>query len=112
MKSRAISRPIRLLVATLAVWTTASVQVFGQADPLPSWNDGAAKKAIIAFVQATTTQSGPKFVWLLPSSLVNTFGLRIRASHPNLLRLAGTSSTESGTTDQSGAPPRRDRSPT
>ena len=23
-------------------------------DPLPSWNDGAAKKAIIEFVQATT----------------------------------------------------------
>ena len=23
-------------------------------DPLPSWNDGASKKAIIEFVQATT----------------------------------------------------------
>jgi len=33
-----------------------------QTDPLPSWNDGAAKKAIITFVKDTTTQGGPKFV--------------------------------------------------
>ena len=32
------------------------------ADPLPSWNNGAAKQAIIAFVQATTDASSPKFV--------------------------------------------------
>jgi phosphoserine phosphatase len=31
-------------------------------DPLPSWNDGAPKKAIITFVEETTTQGGPKFV--------------------------------------------------
>jgi hypothetical protein len=31
-------------------------------DPLPSWNDGPAKKAIIEFVQATTTQGSQKFV--------------------------------------------------
>jgi hypothetical protein len=31
-------------------------------DPLPSWSDGPAKKAIIEFVQATTTQGSPKFV--------------------------------------------------
>jgi len=33
-----------------------------QPDPLPSWNDGAAKKAIVDFVKDTTTQGGPKFV--------------------------------------------------
>src|SRR5262249_13748280 len=32
------------------------------ADPLPSWNDGAAKQSILAFVQATTDASGTKFV--------------------------------------------------
>ena len=37
-------------------------QAFAQTDPLPSWNDGAAKKAIVEFVQATTTQGSPKFV--------------------------------------------------
>ena len=31
-------------------------------DALPSWNDGAAKKAIVEFVQATTTAGSPKFV--------------------------------------------------
>lgn len=33
-----------------------------QTDPLPSWNDGAAKKAIVDFVRATTTQGSPSFV--------------------------------------------------
>jgi phosphoserine phosphatase len=32
------------------------------ADPLPSWNDGAAKLAIVEFVHATTTQGDPNFV--------------------------------------------------
>ncbi|MGE5215207.1 MAG: HAD family hydrolase [Nitrospirota bacterium] len=31
-------------------------------DPLASWNDGAAKQAIIDFVKATTTQGSPQFV--------------------------------------------------
>jgi phosphoglycolate phosphatase-like HAD superfamily hydrolase len=31
-------------------------------DPLPSWNEGAAKKAILDFVQATTDHMSPKFV--------------------------------------------------
>jgi phosphoserine phosphatase len=37
-------------------------QASAQTDPLPSWNDGATKKAIVDFVQATTTQGGPQFV--------------------------------------------------
>ncbi len=32
------------------------------ADPLPSWNDGAAKEAILRFVQATTDPASPSFV--------------------------------------------------
>ena len=32
------------------------------ADPLPSWNDGTAKLAIVDFVKATTEKSNPKFV--------------------------------------------------
>ena len=31
-------------------------------DPLPSWNDGANKQAIIDFVTAVTTEGGPDFV--------------------------------------------------
>lgn len=33
-----------------------------QADPLPSWNDGPAKTAIIDFVTRVTTDGGPDFV--------------------------------------------------
>ena len=30
------------------------VQAYAQSDPLPSWNDGAAKKVIVEFVKTTT----------------------------------------------------------
>jgi phosphoglycolate phosphatase-like HAD superfamily hydrolase len=40
-------------------------------DPLPSWNDGAAKQAIVGFVQATTTQGSPQFV--PPAERIATF---------------------------------------
>ena len=33
-----------------------------QADPLPSWNDGAAKSGILDFVQRVTDRNGPEFV--------------------------------------------------
>jgi len=46
----------------LGVLLTFGTWVHAQTDPLPSWNDGAAKKAIVDFVQATTTQGSPKFV--------------------------------------------------
>jgi hypothetical protein len=36
-------------------------QAVAQTDPLPSWNDGAAKRAIVEFVEATTTQGSPHF---------------------------------------------------
>ena len=32
------------------------------ADPLPSWNDGAAKQAMVDFVRTTTDKNNPKFV--------------------------------------------------
>src|SRR5262245_13369428 len=31
-------------------------------DPLPSWNEGAAKQAILDFVDKTTKEGGPDFV--------------------------------------------------
>ncbi len=33
-----------------------------QADPLPSWNEGAARKAIVSFVKETTDPGSPRFV--------------------------------------------------
>jgi phosphoglycolate phosphatase-like HAD superfamily hydrolase len=40
-------------------------------DPLPSWNDGAAKQAIVAFVRVTRDKSSPKFV--PPEERIATF---------------------------------------
>ncbi|WP_437201479.1 HAD family hydrolase [Planctomicrobium sp. SH664] len=52
---------IGLLLAWLGLVTAASAQ--GPAnDPLPSWNEGAAKSAILRFVKATTTAGSPEFV--------------------------------------------------
>ena len=60
-----MKRPVLSMVAgvlVLAASLTLAAQVLAQTDPLPSWNDGPAKKAIVDFVQATTTQGNPKFV--------------------------------------------------
>jgi phosphoserine phosphatase len=49
-------------------------QMFGQqdkTDPLPSWNDGAAKKAILELVRATTDKTSPKYV--PPKERIATF---------------------------------------
>jgi len=61
-----ISR-VLALGALLAFGTYARAQT----DPLPSWNEGAAKKAIVEFVQTTTTHGSPNFV--PPAERVATF---------------------------------------
>ena len=58
---------VLVFVASLLIVAQAAAQT----DPLPSWNDGPAKKAIIEFVQTTTTQGNPKFV--PPAERVATF---------------------------------------
>jgi hypothetical protein len=40
-------------------------------DPLPSWNDGPARQAIVTFVRETTGQGSPKFVE--PEERIATF---------------------------------------
>jgi phosphoglycolate phosphatase-like HAD superfamily hydrolase len=52
----------RALTASLSVLLLAVAVLRAQTDPLPSWNDGAAKQAIVDFVQATTDSGSPKFV--------------------------------------------------
>jgi hypothetical protein len=37
-------------------------QAHAQTDPLPSWNNGPAKKTIVEFVKMTTEKGSPKFV--------------------------------------------------
>ena len=56
---------------SLAALLLVAGQALAQTDPLPTWNDGAAKKAIVDFVQATTTQGGAQFV--PPAERIATF---------------------------------------
>jgi phosphoglycolate phosphatase-like HAD superfamily hydrolase len=52
------------IVPTVALMCLA-VPAAGQpdkTDPLPSWNDGPAKKSILDFVRATTNKEGPQYV--------------------------------------------------
>src|SRR4029077_2627101 len=50
-----------LLITGLFSWSSASAPI-PATDPLPSWNDGAAKTSITDFVARVTTQGGPDFV--------------------------------------------------
>jgi phosphoglycolate phosphatase-like HAD superfamily hydrolase len=55
----------------LAALLVLGAHAQAQTDALPSWNDGPAKKAIVDFVQATTTQGSPQFV--PPEERIATF---------------------------------------
>jgi phosphoglycolate phosphatase-like HAD superfamily hydrolase len=59
------------MALALVAWLAVSARALAQTDPLPSWNDGPAKQAIVAFVQATTDQSSPTFV--PPEARIATF---------------------------------------
>jgi phosphoserine phosphatase len=59
---------------TLGLFIIVAVLSAGTApaqDPLPSWNDGPAKRAILELVKATTTQGSPQFV--PPEARIATF---------------------------------------
>jgi heat shock protein HslJ/phosphoglycolate phosphatase-like HAD superfamily hydrolase len=61
LKQSEVRPMMRRFVLTLALCVT-----FGswgaQSDPLPSWNDGASRKAIIDFISKVTTEGSPDFV--------------------------------------------------
>ena len=54
MKTRRLQNLMTVALACLVVSMTTKAQA---ADPLASWNDGAAKQAIVEFVKATTTKA-------------------------------------------------------
>ncbi len=56
-----ITRRIFLAAVLLSVGAPNS-RAQAQSDPLPSWSDGAAKKAIMDFVGRVTREGGPDFV--------------------------------------------------
>jgi len=67
----------RTLVAGLALFPAVNTELWSSsalaqpAAPLPSWNEGPAKQAILDFVRAATDQASPKFV--PPDDRVATF---------------------------------------
>ena len=62
-------KTVRIVVVGILFALGAAAQA--QTDPLPSWNDGAAKQAILAFVKDTTTPGGANFV--PPAERIATF---------------------------------------
>ncbi len=63
-------KPIRNSIALLAI-ALASLTTTQAQDPLPSWNDGPTKQAIVDFVKATTETGGANFV--PPEERIATF---------------------------------------
>lgn len=66
---------VRLARFSVLIFVLASifcyVPVVRASDPLPSWNDGKAKEAMIAFVKKVTTPGSPDFV--PPAERIATF---------------------------------------
>jgi phosphoglycolate phosphatase-like HAD superfamily hydrolase len=65
------SRRASALLLALCTLLLLAAPAGAQTDPLPSWNDGPAKKAIVEFVQSTTDKASPKFV--PPEARIATF---------------------------------------
>lgn len=59
MKAIHIQKLITVALVSLAAVIATTLHA---ADPLPSWNDAAAKKAIVTFVEKVTTPGSPDFV--------------------------------------------------
>src|SRR5437773_8221267 len=71
---KTIRKTFALLAITLAGFTNTQAQDPSTSlgtGPLPSWNDGAAKQAIVDFVKATTETGGANFV--APEERIATF---------------------------------------
>ena len=59
--SKIVRSAARAALLGLLLWISG-VPAFAQTDPLPSWNDGTAKKSITDFVAKVTAQGGADFV--------------------------------------------------
>jgi phosphoserine phosphatase len=60
-KPKETMRPIHKTITLLAIAFAGLTTTYGQ-DPLPSWNDGATKTSITAFVAKVTKEGSPDFV--------------------------------------------------
>lgn len=69
---RALLTTMALLPALSALPLSVSASALpASSDPLPSWNEGSAKQAILDFVRDTTDRASPKFV--APEERIATF---------------------------------------
>ncbi len=62
MLSVSAGRPCRVAAVCVFIVLAGMGRASAQVDPLPSWNDGPAKQAILGFVTEVTDRSGSKFV--------------------------------------------------
>jgi len=86
MRTRPRRYPAFLLavIASLVFCTAA----FAETDPLPSWNDGPTKQAILGFVQRATDRTGPGFVPLPERIATFDNDGTLWPSHPMYTQLA------------------------
>lgn len=71
LKTLLLTLSMFLLVMLMSIYINFEKATAQSSDPLPSWNDGSAKQAIIEFVQAITNKSSPKYVQ--PDERIATF---------------------------------------
>jgi hypothetical protein len=71
MRSLVWVRSIGVAAVALLCGMGVAAAARAESDPLPSWNDGPAKQAIVHFVQTTTDQKSPGFV--PPDARIATF---------------------------------------
>ena len=50
------------LLTVLGLVLASAGLTLGQADPLPSWSDGAVTQSLVSFVQAVTDAGSPRHV--------------------------------------------------
>ncbi len=64
---------VRLIQAVAAAWVALAfgTAALAQSDPLPGWNDGPSKQAILDLVAGVTREGGPDYV--APSDRIATF---------------------------------------
>jgi phosphoserine phosphatase len=61
-RKRLDHKALSTLAAVMMVMSSSVAPLFAQDAPLPSWNDGETKRAIIEFVTKVTADGGPEFV--------------------------------------------------
>jgi phosphoglycolate phosphatase-like HAD superfamily hydrolase len=69
--TRSVRMLARLAIASLVLLAGQALGRADNSDPLPSWNEGATKHAILDFVRVAVDKSGPKYV--PPEERVATF---------------------------------------